>query len=176
MNKIINKIILRKRDCFCAFEANTVHYSDRLFRCTSKLTGLWEGNSPVTGEFSAPMASKAANVSIGWHHHGLLMFHLGMWTFAGKAMIIFGSGHMHGTWSAPSHYLNQIWCIIHWATGIILYRNLNSKPIILNVYWKSAKCQHFVQPHATTVLGPSYVSKINCCDADRSDPADSILS
>ena len=39
---------------------------------TSKLcvTGLCEGNSPVTGEFPAQMASNAENVSIWWHHHG----------------------------------------------------------------------------------------------------------
>ena len=38
---------------------------------TSKLrvTGLCVGNSPVTGEFSAQMASNAGNVSIGWRHH-----------------------------------------------------------------------------------------------------------
>ena len=40
---------------------------------TSKLrvTGLWEGNSPVTGEFPAQMASNAENVSIWWRHHVL---------------------------------------------------------------------------------------------------------
>ena len=39
---------------------------------TSKLrvTGLCEGNSPVTGEFPAQMASNAENVSIWWCHHG----------------------------------------------------------------------------------------------------------
>ena len=39
---------------------------------TSKLriTGLWAGNSLVTGEFPAQMASNAQNVSIWWHHHG----------------------------------------------------------------------------------------------------------
>ena len=38
---------------------------------TSKLrvTGLWEGNSPVTGEFPAQRASNAENVSILWRHH-----------------------------------------------------------------------------------------------------------
>ena len=46
-----------------------------LFRCrstkTSKLrvTGLCEGNSPVTGEFPAQRASNAENVSIWWRHH-----------------------------------------------------------------------------------------------------------
>ena len=41
---------------------------------TSKLrvTGLFAGNSPVTGEFPAQMASNAENdVSIWWRHHAL---------------------------------------------------------------------------------------------------------
>ena len=39
---------------------------------TSKLrvTDLCVGNSPVTGEFPAQMASNAENVSIIWRHHG----------------------------------------------------------------------------------------------------------
>ena len=39
---------------------------------TSKLcvTGLCEGNSPVTGEFPAQTASNTENVSIWWRHHG----------------------------------------------------------------------------------------------------------
>ena len=38
---------------------------------TSKLrvTGLCEGNSPVTGEFPAQRASNAENVSVWWNHH-----------------------------------------------------------------------------------------------------------
>ena len=38
---------------------------------TSKLcvTGLFVGNSPVTGEFPALKVSNAENVSIGWRHH-----------------------------------------------------------------------------------------------------------
>ena len=39
---------------------------------TSKLrvTGLCEGNSPVTGKFPAQRASTVENVSIWWRHHG----------------------------------------------------------------------------------------------------------
>ena len=39
---------------------------------TSKLrvTGICEGNSPVTDEFLAQRASDAENVSIWWRHHG----------------------------------------------------------------------------------------------------------
>ena len=47
----------------------------RLFRRKSKktskvrVTGLCVGNSPVTGEFPAQMASNTENVSIWWRHH-----------------------------------------------------------------------------------------------------------
>ena len=34
-----------------------------------RVTGLYVGNSPVTGEFPAQMASNAENVSIWWQHH-----------------------------------------------------------------------------------------------------------
>ena len=48
---------------------------NRIFRHRSKkasklrVTGLCEGNSPVTGEFPAQRASDAENVSIWWRHH-----------------------------------------------------------------------------------------------------------
>ena len=42
---------------------------------TSKLrvTGLWAGNSPGTGDFPAQMASNAENVSISWRHRVISM-------------------------------------------------------------------------------------------------------
>ena len=49
---------------------------NRLFRRRSKktsklrVTGLCAGNSPMTGEFPAQMASNAVNVSIWWRHNG----------------------------------------------------------------------------------------------------------
>ena len=51
---------------------------NRLFRRRSKkthklrVTGLCEGNSPVTGDFPAQMASNAEIVSIWWRHHDYL--------------------------------------------------------------------------------------------------------
>ena len=47
-------------------------YSRQISKKTPKLrvTGLCEGNSPVTGEFPAQRASNAENVSILWRHHG----------------------------------------------------------------------------------------------------------
>ena len=63
---------------------------NRLFRRrsekTSKLcvTGLCAGNSSVTGEFSAHMASNAENVSIWWRHHVKLLLHpRGQWVIVG---------------------------------------------------------------------------------------------
>ena len=51
---------------------STVHSSGS--KKTSKLrdTGLCVGNSPVTSEFPAQMASNAENVSIWWRHHETL--------------------------------------------------------------------------------------------------------
>ena len=52
-------------------------FLNRLFRRKSKktskfrVTGLCAGNSPVTGEFPAQMASNAENVSIWWRHHDI---------------------------------------------------------------------------------------------------------
>ena len=49
---------------------------NRLFRRRSKktsklhVTGLCEGNSPVTNEFPAQMASNVENVFIWWRHNG----------------------------------------------------------------------------------------------------------
>ena len=48
---------------------------NRVFRRRSKktsklrVTDLCVGNSPMTGEFPAQMASNAENVSIWWRHH-----------------------------------------------------------------------------------------------------------
>ena len=46
----------------------------RISKKTSKLhvTGLCAGNSPGTGEFPAPRASNAENVSIWWRYHAYL--------------------------------------------------------------------------------------------------------
>ena len=55
----------------CLFNGLFRHRSKK----TSKLrvTGLCEGNSPVTGEFPAQGASNADNVSIWWRHHEYIL-------------------------------------------------------------------------------------------------------
>ena len=47
-----------------------------IFRRRSKITGLCAGNSPVTGEFSAQMASNAEIVSIWWRHRVTSQYHM----------------------------------------------------------------------------------------------------
>ena len=47
------------------------------------VTGLCEGNSPVTGEFPAQRASNAENVSIWWHHHAMPVLYRNKTTIMG---------------------------------------------------------------------------------------------
>ena len=67
---------------------------NHLFRCKSKktpklrVTGLCDGNLPLTGEFPAQRASNAENVSIWWRHHVYhsldmiaYIYHFNDWTF-----------------------------------------------------------------------------------------------
>ena len=45
-------------------------YSDEIKKTPKlRVTGLCEGNSPVTGEFPTQRASNAENASIWWRHH-----------------------------------------------------------------------------------------------------------
>ena len=83
--------------CMCLVSLLWTHYKDvimgemasqitsltivyRLFRRRSKktsklrVTGLCEGNSPVTGEFPAQMASNMNNVPIWWHYHVIILW------------------------------------------------------------------------------------------------------
>ena len=49
---------------------STVYWgADQRKKSKLRVTGLCAGNSPVTGEFPAQMASYAENVSIWWRHH-----------------------------------------------------------------------------------------------------------
>ena len=43
--------------------------ADKKNTSTFRVTGFCVGNSPVTGEFPAQMASNTENVSIWWRYH-----------------------------------------------------------------------------------------------------------
>ena len=106
---------------------------DRLFRRRSKkisklrVTGLCEGNSPVTGEFPSQRASNAENVSIWWRHHVLIMFVKAQWNYPSKAGFFT---------RAPEGIFNQLHCGIEpslastelisiWKTGCTSRLTLN---------------------------------------------------
>ena len=77
---------------------------NRVFRRRSKktsklrVTGLCEGNSPVTGEFPAQRASNAESVSIWWHLHAV-------------------ASSVHFTWCLVNvrvqWHTNLIWHVMH---------------------------------------------------------------
>ena len=71
--------------------------SRRISKKTSKLrvTGLCEGNSPVTDEFPAQRASYAENVSIWWRHHGPGSLH----------RQVISSRHTEGGFTFPSPFI-----------------------------------------------------------------------
>ena len=91
------------------------HYNDdfvlnRLFRRRSKKTsklrviGVCVGNSPVTGDFPAQMASNAENVSIWWRNDAVLAIVLIGWL---------------GQYTEPSIFVKSIY-LIDWCRGTML--------------------------------------------------------
>ena len=76
---------------------------NRLFTHRSKkssklrVTGLCVGNSPMTGEFPAQMASNAENVSIGWRHHDA------------NVMLVDVNGSSASPVCYRSHHMKNIW-------------------------------------------------------------------
>ena len=78
------------------------HLFRRRSQKTSKLrvSGLCEGNSPVTGEFHAQRASNAENVSIWWRHNEFTAVLFNIWLlhkrgWSVSAMFIYTSPSVH---------------------------------------------------------------------------------
>ena len=87
------------------------NHSLTMSKKTSKLlvTGLCEGNSPLTGEFPTQRASNAKKVSIWWRHHVLLKVYV-MATLKQKLRLIeeifFSGAHNPG---AASDKISSTW-------------------------------------------------------------------
>ena len=140
-----------------------------LFRCRSKkisklcVTGVCEGNSPVTSEFPTQMASNEENVSIWWLHHAngqwdlenLIALQMCKWPVRSRKShctsnvnsytCIYEPGHLSSV-QYQSHYLNRCGFILTWTLWSKLQWNLNQntkfpwKKIQLN---KSSPNWHF---------------------------------
>ena len=83
----------------------------------TRVTGLCAGNSPVTGEFPAQMASNAENVSIWWRHHAKRLHQLDL--------------QYHSMWTTHINTLSMMF--IHWQFGRIshfyCYNSQCSSPV-----------------------------------------------
>ena len=125
-------------------------YSRRRSKKTSKLwvTGLCEGNSPVTGEFPAQRASNAENVSIWCRHHAILI-HADR-----RTKLIFQVPILSCTYIGP-----KFDAIIWTNDGLGWWRRYSS--LGLNEF-KASSCQHRNSHYKNeTVVRPSYLYNEN---------------
>ena len=131
-----------------ASQLNHPHHDcllNRLFRRRSKktskirVTGLCEGNSPVTGEFPAQMASNAENVFIWWRHHVPVM----SWKY-GKAEYIC-LGYLLPFRTGPgTYFINEFPIVIRFALTKILmkwpHQSIAHGTITVTLPWRVLKC------------------------------------
>ena len=107
---------------------------------TSKLriTGLCEGNSPVTSEFPTQRTSNVENASISWCHNDM-----------SQNCVIIGldNGFPVLTCSMPSNYLNQ-WCILLNHIQETDFNDKNHQNWPIPFYWN---CAYKVSP---AISGP----------------------
>ena len=109
---------------------------NRLFRHISKkplklrVTGLCEGNSPVTDGFPAQRASNAENVSIWWRHHELVALSGNLsaelpicWDYSGWWLATLQC-NVVSLWLNPYPEWSLICCGMHnlsWLSQIMIY-------------------------------------------------------
>ena len=163
-NEINRHITLRRRH----IERDGAHdcLLNRLFRDRSKkaskfrVTGLCEGNSPVTGEFPAQRCSNAENVSIWWRHHEFILdsrqrWHLEHLRREAESLLYFATLlRKMDTWKyfprlsvMKKISLKSCWCYyiqnhVHWHTRIddtkmhhiYLYRLHLNITAVMNIY------------------------------------------
>ena len=121
----------------------------RLFRCRSKktsklrVTGLCEGNSPVTGEFPAQRTSNAENVSIWWPHHVKARR---SWV----RLILYGNAYTGKTvsvyWDDPRVVPRQQKDTFHYGVGSIksnMAKSLRPRPDKMAVILQTILCSSF---------------------------------
>ena len=79
-----------------------------------RITGLCEGNSPVTGEFPAQKASNAENVSIWWRHHESVNWFLFISGHGYKLLYVHKLEHLYYVHNIP------LWaiCFFNWDCDI----------------------------------------------------------
>ena len=108
-----------------------------------RVTGLCEGNSPVTGEFPAQRASDAENVSIWWRHHGKIIYKYPS-LYSGIIPEIVDIQDLFSHSFQPSCQLKKWrWLIINQITQIKMLLRLRyflSTTMILSSQWSPHPC------------------------------------
>ena len=101
---------------------------NRLFKSISKkrwkllVTGLWDGNSAVLGEFPTQRASNTENVSIWWRHHE--------WNTMRVTIVYSLSFKCFYTGSCSIHMYWLQWKIVYINVWARLFYTRTLKPII----------------------------------------------
>ena len=107
---------------------------NRLFRHRSKktsklrVTGLCVGNSPVTADYPAQMASNAENISIWWRHHAPAI-----------TLLLFARNIPVSGPDGLFNYANDIICKSIWD-GSINSMSLGDMTVILSIYHFQVHC------------------------------------
>ena len=115
--------------------------SMRRSKKTSKfrVTGLCEGNSPVTGEFPAQRASNADNVSIWWRHHAINSYEIMIIDlYLGRANIALLLTVVRPVWDVlllGDDPLSHICIVIHQSILMRWYCILNMTHIEIKRAW-----------------------------------------
>ena len=124
---------------------------NRSFRLRSKktsklrVTGLCVGNSQVTGEFPAQMASNAENVSIWWRHHRLLWVASNRWHLISSLCHIIKVSMFNGNLTYCV-LIQLLWLFLHLRHQI--YRFLTEISALEQKWKKLISYKHKVPLHS----------------------------
>ena len=121
-------------------------YSRRRSKKTPKprVTGLCEGNSPVTGEFPAQRASSAENVSIWWRHHASIGEFTRNYSKGGNTL-----PSSHNWYSKGVNFfikLDKTYVLFNFSTNlteIITLRYTNHVTAAMPIVYFRSKCPHW---------------------------------
>ena len=119
---------------------------NHLFRRKSKktiklcVTGLCEGNSPVTGEFLAQRASKAENVSFWWRHHADRILVIRHSELAG----VLSPGIKHFTRAVNNIYIYNRMCASFNKIIMVRTNHKEWRPAVQSIWYTRGYLQRYI--------------------------------
>ena len=132
-----------------------------------RVTDLCVGNSPVTGEFPAQMASNAENVSIWWRNHIMPTHALHLWYVICYARLrarvstwSCGNKHKHSYWgqnkmAATLQTMNffVFWHRFHWSVSPRVQFTVHKSVLIQIMVWHRIGHKPLPEPIMTQFTG-----------------------